>query len=122
MSLYVENATRKTSLGSRIRIADSPWQRIVGLLGTSKLEADDGLLIFPTQAVHTIGMKYPIDLIFLDRKQCAVGLRNSVVPNRFSRIYWRAQCVIELPEGTIERTGTQLGDKIEWWDVELSKP
>ncbi len=87
---------------------------MVGLLGTTSLEPGCGLLIFPTQAVHTFGMKYPIDLVFLDRKKLVVGLRRSVRPYRLSPIFWKAECVLELPASTIEETKTEEGDRITW--------
>jgi len=119
VALCVTNVSKGTCLGRKIALADSPLKRVSGLLGTSKLDADAGLLIFPTQAVHTFGMKYAIDLVFVDRKGKVVGLRPALRPNRMSRLYWRAQFVVELPVGTIERSGTEVGDAIEWCDADL---
>ncbi len=87
---------------------------MVGLLGTTSLEPESGLLIFPTQAVHTFGMKYPIDVLFLDRQKRVVGLRPEVRPWRITPIYWRAECVLELPAGTANRTKTVVGDVLDW--------
>ncbi len=114
MLLQVVNVTKGTCLGTRIGIADSPRRRMVGLLGTTSLDPGCGLLIFPTQAVHTFGMKYPIDLIFLDRKKRVVGLRHCVRPYRLSPIFWKADCVLELPANTIKRTKTETGDSVDW--------
>ena len=87
---------------------------MVGLLGTTSLEPESGLLIFPTQAVHTFGMKYSIDVLFLDRQKRVVGLRPEVRPNRLTPIYWRAECVLELPAGTAKRSQTTVGDVLDW--------
>ena len=87
---------------------------MVGLLGTTGLEPESGLLIFPTQAVHTFGMKYSIDILFLDRQKRVVGLRPEVRPNRLTPIYWRAECVLELPAGTAKRSQTTVGDVLNW--------
>ncbi len=114
MPLTVRNLTRDTCLGNNIEVADRPLRRMIGLLGTSVLLPQCGLLIFPTQAVHTFGMKYPLDLVFLNRKRRVVGVRSALKPNRFSKLYWRAECVLELPAGTIQATGTGLGDQIDW--------
>lgn len=114
MLLRVVNLTRDTCLGTKIAVADSPRRRMVGLLGTTSLEPGCGLLIFPTQAVHTFGMKYPLDLIFLDKKKRVVGVRHSVRPYRLSPIFWKAECVLELPASTIEQTKTEKGDSITW--------
>ena len=114
MLLRVVNVTKKTCLGTKIGIADSPRLRMVGLLGTTSLGPGCGLLIFPTQAVHTFGMKYPLDLVFLDTKKRVVGLRRSVRPYRFSPVFWKAECVLELPASTIELTKTEKGDFVTW--------
>ncbi len=114
MVLRVTNLSKKSCLGTKIAVADSPRRRVVGLLGTTGLEPECGLLIFPTQAVHTFGMKYPLDLVFLDKNKKVIGIRRSLRPNRLSRIYWRAQCVLELPVATIEKTSTEVGDYLQW--------
>src|SRR4051794_12265039 len=94
--LRVENVTKGTILGENIKIADSSLRRMVGLLGTPRLEPQSGLLIFPTQGVHTFGMKYPIDVVFLNRKRQVVGINAALKPWRLSRVFWAAECVIEL--------------------------
>ena len=114
MVLRVTNLSKNTCLGTQIVVADSPRRRMVGLLGTTRLEPECGLLIFPTQAVHTFGMKYPLDLVFLDKKKRVVAVRKCLRPNRLSRIYWRAECVLELPVPTIENTSTEVGDYLQW--------
>jgi uncharacterized membrane protein (UPF0127 family) len=112
--LRVENLSKSTVLGENIKIADSSLRRMVGLLGTSHLEPQSGLLIFPTQGVHTFGMKYPIDVVFLDRGRRVVGIRSAIKPWRLSPIFWRAECVVELPAGVIAATRTEVGDQLSW--------
>ena len=114
VALRVENLTKSTCLGENIKVADSSLRRMVGLLGTSHLEPQSGLLILPTQAVHTIGMKYPLDLVFADRNRRVVGVRKAVKPNRLSPVFWRAECVVELPAGVIDETKTEVGDQLSW--------
>jgi uncharacterized membrane protein (UPF0127 family) len=112
--LRVENVNKKTILGENIKIADSSLRRMVGLLGTPHLEPQSGLLIFPTQAVHTFGMKYPIDVVFLDRGRRVVGIRAAIKPWRLTPVFWRAECVVELPAGVIAATRTEVGDQLSW--------
>ncbi len=118
--LRVSNVSKGTCLGTKVEVADSPRRRSVGLLGTDSLQPQSGLLIYPTQAVHTFGMKYPIDILFLSRKKKVIGLKRALRPYRLTRIYWTAECVIELPENTIADTRTELGDVIAWEEVILS--
>ena len=91
---------------------------MVGLLGTSSLEPQCGLIIYPTQAVHTFAMKYPIDILFLDRNRKVVGLKIALRPYRFSPVYWKAEYAVELPAHTISATRTEVGDEIDW-DLEV---
>src|SRR3569832_1195442 len=102
--IRIENETKGTRLGDTIKIADSSLRRIVGLLGTPHLEPHSGLLIFPTQGVHTFFMKYPIDLVFINKRRQVIGTRIGLKPYRLSLIMWSAECVLELPEGVIEQT------------------
>ncbi len=86
---------------------------MVGLLGKRSLEPGSGLFIVPSQAIHTIGMAFPIDLVFVNRKHCVVGVRERVPPFRMTRVFWKALGVIELPSGTIRESRTQLGDQLK---------
>lgn len=104
------NITRGETLADQGRIASNPFARMKGLLGTKTLPNGEGLLIRPCQSVHTFFMAYPIDVLFLDKELRVVHMRETMVPNRISRHVFKARSVVELPAGTIGRTGTQLGD------------
>ena len=112
--IRIENETKGTRLGDNIKIADSSLRRMVGLLGTPQLEPHSGLLIFPTQGVHTFFMKYPIDIVFINRRRQVIGTRVGLKPYRLSPIMWSAECVLELPEGAIEQSRTEVGDQLVW--------
>jgi len=86
---------------------------MVGLLGKSGLDADGGLLIIPSQAVHTVAMRFPIDVVFVDRHCRVVHLDPALVPYRVTGLHWRARCVLELPVGVIARTSTSVGDELQ---------
>lgn len=104
------NLTRAVTLADNGSIADNPWLRLKGLLGTKTLPPGQGLLIQPCQSVHTFFMGYPIDILFLDKNHRVVDLYKSLPPNRISRLVFKARLVIELPSGTLEQTGTEIGD------------
>jgi uncharacterized membrane protein (UPF0127 family) len=108
------NATRGTLLGERIRVADTGLTRVVGLLGERELQQGDGLLIVPSQGIHTWGMRFPIDVAVLDRAWKVIGMRRAMAPFRMTRIFWKGAAVIELPEGTLDSTSTSVGDLIEF--------
>lgn len=110
-SIY--NTTRNSCLGEQIGVADSSWLRLRGLLGKRFLAPGCGLLIVPSQAIHTVGMAFPIDVIFLDNKYIVVGIRRAVRPFRFTRVFWKSLGALELPAGTIEDSRTKVGDQLK---------
>jgi len=111
-TLAVVNTTRDTVLGERIAVAETSWSRMVGLLARSELEPGAGLLIIPSQAVHTIGMRFAIDVVFVNREWRVVHLRPAMQPNRVTGMHWKAQFVLELPANSIAQTATAVGDQL----------
>ena len=69
--------------------------------------------IVPCEAVHTFGMQFPIDLVYLDRKHRVRKVRSSVPPWRLSACLV-AHSIIELPAGTVLQTQTEPGDQLEF--------
>ena len=114
------NTTRGTVLGECIRVADTGLSRIIGLLGERKLMPGDGLLIVPSQGVHTWGMLFPIDIVVLDGEWNVLALRRRMRQFRMTRIFWKAAAVLELPPGVLDSTSTELGDTLTFDRVEAS--
>lgn len=116
--LRIWNRTRNVSLADRALIADTSETRRTGLLKHTSLEAGEGLWITPCEGVHTFAMKFTIDIIYLGKRQKedrlfkVLKLRNRMVKSRLS-LCLTASSVVELPEGTIENSGTQPGDLLE---------
>src|ERR1700727_1114613 len=113
--VYIYNKTRETFVATEATIADSYLRRLVGLLGKTKRWAQlgRGLWIVPSRGVHTIGMMFPIDLIFLGKEKEVVHIEEYVRPFRISSVSLKATSVLELPPHTIYRTGTKVGDRLE---------
>ena len=114
-SLYVYNKTRETFVATEALLADSYLRRLVGLLGKTRRWAQlgRGLWIVPSRGVHTIGMLFPIDLIFLGKDKEVVYIEEYVRPFRISKVSLKATSVLELPPHTIYRSGTKIGDQLE---------
>lgn len=112
--IHATNATRRTTLGRHIRVAQSAWATVVGLLGERELPPDEGLLILPSQGVHTWGMRFPIDVVVLDPDWRVIAIRRGMRPFRITPIFWKAAAVLELRSGTVDSTGTQVDDTIEF--------
>jgi uncharacterized membrane protein (UPF0127 family) len=111
--LRVSNLTRNTVLATCMEAADSAAKRNKGLLGRERLAPGEGLWIRPCEAVHTFWMRFPIDLVYLDRKNRIRKLVSAVPPWRLSACLL-AHSVLELPSGTIRETRTQPGDTLEF--------
>jgi uncharacterized protein len=113
--VYVYNKTRETFVATEAKVANSYLTRLVGLLGKTKRWAQlgKGLWIVPSRGVHTIGMLFPIDLIFLSKEKEVVYVEEHVRPFRISKVSLKAMSVLELPPHTIYRSRTQVGDQLE---------
>jgi uncharacterized protein len=109
----VYNLTKGTVLASCAEIADYARARLIGLLGRRALAPGGGVWLVPGNSIHTIGMRFSIDVVMLDRNAGVVGVRESVRP--FS-IIWpnlRAKSILELPVDTIAKSSTETGDLLQ---------
>ena len=113
-NLRAVNRTRNVALVTRGEIADSWWTRLRGLLGHAPLHPGEGVLLRGEKAIHTVGMTFAIDVLFLDSAGRIVHLIPAMGPLRASRFVNRAANVLELYAGTIADTGTALGDQIDF--------
>ena len=113
--VYVYNRTREAFVATEATVADNYLRRLIGLLGKTKrwAKVGSGLWIVPSRGVHTIGMMFPIDLVFLSKEKEVVHVEEHVRPFRISKVSLKASSVLELPAHTIYRTGTQVGDRLE---------
>jgi len=111
----VYNRTRESFVATEAVVADNYFHRLIGLLGQTRRWAKlgRGLWIIPSRGVHSIGMLFPIDLVFLSRDRKVVYLEEYFRPFRVSRVSLKASSVLELPPHTIYRSGTQVGDALE---------
>lgn len=110
--LSVRNLTRDTLIANSLEAAASGPKRSKGLLGRNGIEKGGGLWIIPCEAVHTFFMKFPIDLIYIDRNYRVKKVRSNVGPWRISGCL-TAHSVIELPSGSVRESKTERGDLLE---------
>jgi hypothetical protein len=99
-------------LATRLEVADSGPKRNKGLLGRDGLAPGEGLWIVPCESVHTFFMRFPIDLVYLDRNTTVKKVRHAVGAWRLSACL-SAHSILELPAGTIRNTQTRPGDTLE---------
>ena len=117
--LAARNVTRETVLAARLEVAASLWAKFKGLMGRSSLDADAGLWLPDSNGIHMMFMRFPIDVVFVGRRD-ADGICQVVSVHRGLRTWiglvplvLGAHGVLELPVGTIERTGTHVGDALQ---------
>jgi uncharacterized membrane protein (UPF0127 family) len=102
---------RPTVVCEKCLVADTPRSRLKGLLGRSDLPPGEGLLLRPAFAIHTWFMRFPIDVVFLDRDLGVIAVAADLGP-------WRgaarrgARAVLELASGECNRRGLRLGDRL----------
>ncbi len=104
----------------RLEIADTAWKRAVGLLGRARMEADTGLWLEPCNGIHTLALRFPIDVLFLDREGRALRLVPDLPPWRTCGPVPGARIVVELPAGTLKAQGIRLGQR--YMVTSLEKP
>jgi uncharacterized membrane protein (UPF0127 family) len=109
------NRTRQIFLASVLAVADTHWTRLRGLLGldTGEFGKGRGLWIVPCRGVHTLGMRFPIDVVYLDRQMKVIHVQSELQPWRVAPVRGQAASVLELPCRTAVETGTAVGDRIE---------
>lgn len=117
--MRVINQTRNQVLADTVIMADSFFTRLRGLLGRSGLDPGCCLVLKPCQSIHTMFMKFDIDVLFVDKHNIALHLISGLPPFRFSGIVRDAYLVMEFPAGTLARTGTSAGDTIILTDNDL---
>ena len=106
------NTRNKKIVSSNVIVAERLLERMRGLLGKRGLENGESLLIKPCKGVHTLGMRFPIDVIFLDSGNNILNMRENMPPNRISSLSLRTSMVLELQAGTISLAETRIGDRI----------
>ncbi len=109
------NQTRQLYLATSLAVAQTHWSRLRGLLGAAEddFRNGSGLWIQPCRGVHTLAMRFPIDVVYLDPDGTVVHIEPALRPWRFAPVRLQAASVLELPQNTVTSTGTALGDRIE---------
>jgi len=107
------NLRTHKELATNVKVADNLFTRMKGLLGKKVLPKGEALWIKPCFSVHTFFMKFPIDVLYLDKRNQVIASVSNLSPNRMTRLYPQSFSVLELPPGTIAATNTEVGDEIK---------
>lgn len=107
------NVTRQTQVAAEVDVADNYFKRLLGLMGKPGLPPQRGLWIVPCKDIHSCFMRFEFDALFVDKANRVVHMEQRMKPWRISKFVKASHAVLELPPGTIEATGTQIGDQLE---------
>ena len=106
------NQTRECFLSLDVRAADTIFSRLRGLIGRLKLRSDEGIWVVPSRGIHTLGLLFPLDLIYLDQHYRVIHLVEYFPSFRIGPLKTQAESVLELPTHTIYSSQTQSGDQL----------
>ncbi len=110
--MKVINLKNNAVLADKAKIADNFFKRLIGLLNRNGLQEGEGLILRPSNSIHTCFMRFTIDALFLDKNNQVIAVLSALKPFRLSPIYFNALLTIELPSGVIEKSLTKTGDTI----------
>lgn len=128
---YAFNVTRQSFVNLGVKVAGGTLARLRGLLGKMRLRSNEGLWVVPSRGIHTFGLMFPIDVIYLDAQFRVVHLIEDLGPLRIAPIRLNAESILELPARSIFGSGTQIGDQLmicspdemeSFWTSKTSKP
>ena len=108
----VYNQTRECFLSLDVSLADTTFARLKGLIGRLKLKVDEGLWVVPSCGIHTVGVLFPLDLIYLDGNHRVIHLIEYFPTFRIAPLRTQAASVLELPTHSIYSSQTQPGDQL----------
>jgi uncharacterized protein len=108
----VYNQTRECFLSLGVTVADTTFTRMKGLIGRMKLRFDDGIWLVPSSGIHTMGVMFPLDLIYLDENLKVVHAIEYFPTFSISPLRTKSASVLELPTHTIYSSQTQPGDQL----------
>ncbi len=111
--MQIHNVTRGVEVATAAGAACSYGARLKGLMAQPPLPPGGGLLLEPESSIHTFFMRYPIDVLYLDREYRVLRATGDMAPYRVGPIFTRGcYAILELPAGTIRSTRTQVGDQL----------
>jgi uncharacterized membrane protein (UPF0127 family) len=117
VTVRVVNVTRGKTLAGDAAIAATGRDRVRGLIGRDLLEPGEALVFPRCRQVHTFGMRFQIDVLFIDGEGRVVMSRPCLKPRRVSSLARHARCAVEFAAGTLHNTGTVKGDIIAFVEV-----
>jgi len=113
----IHNETRGALLAERAWWADRFWPRLRGLLGRKSLLQGEGVVVVPCSSVHTFFLRFPIDIVYLDGERTVAKTVSDLKPFGASMGGHGAQYAVEVPAGTVRKSGTSVSDQLRFEEV-----
>jgi len=114
MKVKVQILNKNITVAEKVKIADRFITRLKGLMGSPELEDGTGLMLVPCNCVHTWFMRYPIDVVFINRENTIVKIVDSMKPYHIGSIVKQACSVLELKAGSCQKLGITVGDRLKY--------
>ena len=111
MDYVITNARTGQLVAERAVLASNPWTRMKGLLGRASMPASEAIILRPAASIHTLFMRFALDIIYLDREDRVVKVVPNLVPYRFSAAK-KAHTVLEMTSGATAGSDLQPGDQL----------
>jgi uncharacterized membrane protein (UPF0127 family) len=112
--LKLVNLSNERVIAEKLEGAYHFFQRLKGLMFTESLGSRTGLHIKPCRSIHTFFMSYSIDVLYVNNQNIVIAIDERLEPGRVGKLYADATSVIELPAGTVEETGTCIGNELHF--------
>lgn len=106
------NITKQSFINLGVTVAGTPFARLRGLLGKMRMRSDEAVWVVPSHGVHTIGLLFPIDVLYLDANQKVIYAIENLGRMRIPPVRWNCASVLQLPVRGIFDSGTQVGDQL----------
>lgn len=110
----VVNQSKGTVIAERATVARGAWDRGRGLMFRKSLNPGTGLVIDPCSSIHSMWMRFPIDVLYVDRDGAVVRVDAAMRPWRIGPLFAGGRAVVELPEGAAARSRTERGDRLRY--------
>lgn len=110
--IYILNINQNTVLADKVTIVETFPGRLKGLLGKKRLAKDEAMILSPCKQVHTLFMRFPIDVVFLDEQYRVVHIHENLKSFSVSPYVENAKCVVEFPAGKVKETGLGMNDRL----------
>jgi hypothetical protein len=119
--MTVKNLTKGNTVATQVILANTHTTRRKGLLGHESLKPDEGMFLIPCRSVHTMRMKFPIDIVFVDKAYRVVKVMADVKPGRLMLRGKGGYATLELAAGTAAAKRVEAGDQLKFLGLEKGR-